>query len=208
MTNNEDMFNEEDINENDIIEEDFSNTSLHENASAPKEKPKWYVIHTYSGYENKVKANIEKIVENRDMYDVISEVIVPVQNVVEVTKSGEKKTVPRKVFPGYVFLKMVMNDETWYVVRNTRGVTSFVGPGSKPVALTEDEVISMGIESFLESCNISEGDVVLVKEGPFAKSSGVVKEVNVNKRTIIVMVNFFGRETPVELDFNQVQQMA
>ncbi|MDE6357474.1 MAG: transcription termination/antitermination protein NusG, partial [Eubacteriales bacterium] len=167
-----------------------------------------YVIHTYSGYENKVKANIEKIIENRDMYDVISEVIVPIQNVVEVTKSGEKKTVPRKVFPGYVFLKMVMNDETWYVVRNTRGVTSFVGPGSKPVALTEEEVISMGIESFLESCDISEGDVVLVKEGPFAKSSGVVKEVNINKRTIIVIVNFFGRETPVELDFHQVQQMA
>lgn len=215
MTNNEEfIFNEdisnenEDINENNIIEEDFTNASFYENTSIPKEKPKWYVIHTYSGYENKVKANIEKIVENRDMYDVISEVIVPIQNVVEVTKSGEKKTVPRKVFPGYVFLKMVMNDETWYVVRNTRGVTSFVGPGSKPVALTEEEVISMGIESFLESCDISEGDVVLVKEGPFAKSSGVVKEVNINKRTIIVIVNFFGRETPVELDFHQVQQMA
>lgn len=198
MTNNEDFVSEE-----NILEEKFE-----ENISSNKEKARWYVIHTYSGYENKVKANIEKIIENRNMYDFITDVIVPVQDAVEVTKSGQKKIVPRKVFPGYVFLKMIMNDETWYVVRNTRGVTSFVGPGSKPVALTEDEVISMGIESFLDTCEIAEGDVVLIKEGPFAKSSGIVKEVNPNKRTIVVMVNFFGRETPVELDFYQVQQMV
>lgn len=203
MTNSEEFISEE-----TIINEDFSNSSTQENSSPLKEKHRWYVIHTYSGYENNVKANIEKIVENRDMYDVISEVIVPIQEVVETTKSGQKKTVARKIFPGYVFLKMVMNDETWYVVRNTRGVTSFVGPGSKPVALTEAEVLSMGIESFLETCDIKNGDIVLIKEGPFAKSSGVVKEVNPNKRTVIVMVNFFGRETPVELDFHQVQLMA
>ena len=142
------------------------------------------------------------------MYDVITEVVVPMQNTYEMTKSGKKKEVQRKIFPGYVFLKMIMNDETWYVVRNTRGVTSFVGPGSKPVALTEDEVISMGIENFLDTCDIAIGDLVLIKEGPFAKSSGVVKEVNANRKTVIVNVNFFGRETPVELDFHQVQQMG
>lgn len=186
-----------------IIEEDIQGSSY-----SNGENPRWYVIHTYSGYENKVKANIEKIIENRNMYDVITDVIVPIQEVMEITKSGQKKLVPRKVFPGYVFVKMIMNDDTWYVVRNTRGVTSFVGPGSKPVALTESEVISMGIESFATTCSIAEGDIVLVKEGPFANSSGVVKEVNVKRRTIIVMVNFFGRETPVELNFEQVQQMS
>ncbi|WP_250279019.1 transcription termination/antitermination protein NusG [[Clostridium] colinum] len=174
----------------------------------PKEKPKWYVIHTYSGYENNVKDSIQKIIENREMYDVITEVVVPVQKVYETTKTGKQKEIQRKIFPGYVFLKMIMNDDTWYVVRNTRGVTSFVGPGSKPVPLTEDEVISMGIESFLDTCDIEIGDLVLIKEGPFAKSSGVVKEVNANRKTVIVNVNFFGRETPVELDFHQVQQMG
>ena len=185
-----------------LLEEDFSSKA------APKEKPRWYVIHTYSGYENNVKASIEKIIENRDMYDVITEVVVPVQTAYETTKSGKQKEIQRKIFPGYVFLKMIMNDDTWYVVRNTRGVTSFVGPGSKPVPLTDDEVISMGIESFLDTCDIELGDVVLIKEGPFAKSSGVVKEINSNKKTVIVNVNFFGRETPVELDFHQIQQMG
>ncbi len=172
-----------------------------------QEKPKWYVVHTYSGYENKVKANIEKLVENRNMHDRIQEVVVPLQDAVEI-KNGQKKTVQRKVFPGYVLLKMIMDDDTWYVVRNTRGVTSFVGPGSKPVALTEDEVISMGIESYEENIGIAEGDTVFVTAGPFAESAGIVKEVNVNKRTVVVKLSIFGRETPVELDFNQVQQMA
>lgn len=171
------------------------------------EEPSWYVVHTYSGYENKVKANIEKIVENRSMYDVISEVRIPIEKTIEVTKSGQKKEVERKLFPGYVFIKMVMNDDTWYVVRNTRGVTSFVGPGSKPVALTEDEIATMGIENVLDTCKLALGDVVIIKDGPFAKSEGVIKEINANKQTIVVNVNFFGRETPVELEFNQVQQI-
>lgn len=202
MKDNEDFIEE---NQDNLLidEDDYSNGN-----SDLKKDHKWYVIHTYSGYENNVKANIEKIVDNRNMSNYISEVIVPIQETVEITKSGQKKVVPRKIFPGYVFLKMIMNDETWYVVRNTRGVTSFVGPGSKPVALTEQEVLTMGIESFSETCDISTGDVVLIKEGPFAKSTGVVKEVNLNKRTIVVNVNFFGRETPVELDFTQVQQMS
>lgn len=142
------------------------------------------------------------------MYDVITEVVVPMQNVYETTKSGKKKEIQRKIFPGYVFLKMIMNDDTWYVVRNTRGVTSFVGPGSKPVPLTEDEVMSMGIDKFVDTCEIEVGDLVLIKEGSFAKTSGVVKDVNISKKTVIVNVNFFGRETPVELDFHQVQQMG
>lgn len=207
-------FEDEDKEENENSEDEVTNnlddldTSEQPVKRVLRDDIKWYVIHTYSGYENKVKANIEKIVENRDMYDEIADVIVPMQDVVEVTKSGQKKTVSRKVFPGYVFVKMSMNDETWYVVRNTRGVTSFVGPGSKPVPLTEDEILNMGIENFVDTCDIEIGDVVLVKDGPFAKSSGVVQKVNINKRSIIVNVNFFGRETPVELDFHQVQQLG
>lgn len=172
-----------------------------------QEKAKWYVVHTYSGYENKVKANIEKLVENRGMHERIQEVIVPLQDAVEL-KNGQKKVVQRKVFPGYVLLKMIMDDDTWYVVRNTRGVTSFVGPGSKPVALTDEEVHSMGIESFTESIDINIGDTVLVKSGPFEDNTGIVKEVNINKHTLVVKISIFGRETPVELDFNQVSQMA
>lgn len=172
-----------------------------------QEKAKWYVVHTYSGYENKVKANIEKLVENRNMQDRIQEVIVPVQDAVEI-KNNQKKVVQRKVLPGYVLLKMIMDDDTWYVVRNTRGVTSFVGPGSKPVALTDAEVKSMGIESYSASFNIAVGDAVLVEDGPMKGSTGIVKEVNLNKRTVVVRLSIFGRETPVELDFSQVQQMA
>ena len=170
------------------------------------EESKWYVVHTYSGYENKVKANIEKIIENRGMQDQIHEVSVPVQDVVEI-KNGQKKTVQRKVFPGYVLLKMIMNDETWYVVRNTRGVTSFVGPGSKPVPLTDAEVRAMGIESYTQSFDFEVGDTVKVAVGPFADSVGVVKEVNLNKKTVIVILSIFGRETPVELDYTQIEKM-
>lgn len=173
--------------------------------SEQENQVKWYVVHTYSGYENKVKANIEKLVENRGMQDQILEVAVPIQDAIEI-KNGQKKVVQRKVFPGYVLLKMIMNDDTWYVVRNTRGVTSFVGPGSKPVALTDIEVKEMGIESYITTnIDISEGDTVLVISGPFEESTGVVKEVNINKRTVIVKISMFGRETPMELDFNQVQ---
>lgn len=190
--------------QNNIISEQ-NITSLKQNSL---QQHRWYVVHTYSGYENKVKANIEKIIDNRNMHDLITEVIVPTREYIDYTKSGKEKIKFRMVFPGYVFLKMIMNDDTWYVVRNTRGVTSFVGPGSKPVPLTDSEVISMGIESFSTTCSISEGDIVLIKEGPFSNSTGVVKEVNVKRRTIIVNVNFFGRETPVELSFEQVQLIS
>lgn len=168
------------------------------------EQAKWYVVHTYSGYENKVKANIEKIVENRSMYDQILEVVVPVQDTVE-EKNGQKKTVSRKVFPGYVLINMDMNDDTWYVVRNTRGVTSFVGPGSKPVPLTEEEVYAMGIEVVMPSIGVSKGDSVKITAGPFENSIGMVSEVNPHKRTIIVKVSIFGRETPTEIGFEQIE---
>ena len=167
---------------------------------------KWYVVHTYSGYENKVKANIEKTVENRGMQHLIHEVSVPLQDVVEI-KDGQKKTVQRKVFPGYVLLKMIMTDETWYIVRNTRGVTSFVGPGSKPVPLTDAEVYAMGIGGEVENLNVELGDSVRVDSGPFANSVGVIQEINTNKRTVVVSLSIFGRETPVELDFAQIDKI-
>ncbi|MGL4791872.1 MAG: transcription termination/antitermination protein NusG, partial [Anaerotignaceae bacterium] len=164
-----------------------------ENTEVPQidQEVKWYVVHTYSGYENKVKANIEKIIENRGMQDQIHEVSVPLQEVVEI-KNGQKKTVQRKVFPGYVLLKMAMNDETWYVVRNTRGVTSFVGPGSKPVPLTEDEAKAMGIEKYIQEFDLEEGDAIRVSSGPFAESTGLIKEVNATKRSVTVMLSIFG----------------
>jgi transcriptional antiterminator NusG len=166
---------------------------------------RWYVIHTYSGYENKVKTDIEKMVENRHLEEQIPIVSVPLEDVIEL-KDGVKKVVQRKKFPGYVLLKMDMNDETWYVIRNTRGVTSFVGPGSKPVPLTDEEAMSMGLESVsVAELDVKEGDSVLVKSGPFAESTGIVKEINIGKRTVTVMVSVFGRETPMELDFAQVQ---
>ena len=167
---------------------------------------KWDVVHTYSGYENKVKANIEKTVENRGMQHLIHEVSVPLQDVVEI-KDGQKKTVQRKVFPGYVLLKMIMTDETWYIVRNTRGVTSFVGPGSKPVPLTDAEVYAMGIGGEVENLNVELGDSVRVASGPFANSVGVIQEINTNKRTVVVSLSIFGRETPVELDFAQIDKI-
>ncbi len=170
------------------------------------EEAKWYVVHTYSGYENKVKANIEKIIENRGMQDQIYEVAVPIQDHLEV-KNGQKKTVSRKVFPGYVLLNMIMNDDTWYVVRNTRGVTSFVGPGSKPVALTDDEVAAMGIEVNREIIDINIDETVRISSGPFEGSVGTVKEINNNKRIVIVRLSVFGRETPVEVDFDNITRI-
>ena len=166
-------------------------------------EPSWYVAHTYSGYENKVKANIEKIVENRGLQEEIIEVVVPMQDAV-IVKDGVKKTVKQKVMPGYVLLKMHMNDDTWYVVRNTRGVTSFVGPGSKPVALTEDEIARMGVDEVVHTIDLDIGDSVRVTSGPFDASIGMIKKIDESKKTVTVMLSVFGRETPVELDFTQI----
>ncbi|RKD24841.1 transcription antitermination protein nusG [Caminicella sporogenes DSM 14501] len=167
---------------------------------------KWYVVHTYSGHENKVKANIEKIVENRGMEDVIYEIVVPTEEKVEI-KNGKKKTKQKKIFPGYVLVKMIMNDESWYVVRNTRGVTGFVGPGSKPIPLSDEEVRNMGIDNKLPSIDIEVGENVKVISGPFENFIGEVKGINLERQTLKVLISMFGRETPVELEFDQVEKL-
>ena len=168
------------------------------------EEAKWYIVHTYSGYENKVKANIEKSVENRGIEHLILDVQVPLEDVVE-DKDGAQKVVKRKIFPGYVIINMIMNDESWYVVRNTRGVTGFVGPGSKPVPLLDEEVEKLGFANIrMENIDISVGDHVNIKQGPMEGFSGKVAEVNNATRKITVMVSMFGRETPVEVEYSQV----
>jgi len=166
----------------------------------------WYIVHTYSGYENKVKANIEKTIENRHLEDQILEVRIPMETVTEL-KNGARKTVERKMFPCYVFVNMFMNDDTWYVVRNTRGVTGFVGPGSKPVPLTEDEMKSMGIRKENIEVEFAEGDMISVINGAWADTVGVVQALNPQKQTVTINVEMFGRETPVEIDFADVQKM-
>ncbi|MBR2916268.1 MAG: transcription termination/antitermination protein NusG [Clostridia bacterium] len=168
---------------------------------------KWYVAHTYSGYENKVKADIEKTIENRNMQDVIQEICVPMEEVVEI-KDNEKKTVMRKLFPGYVIVKMVMTDESWYVVRNCRGVTGFVGPGSKPVPLTEQEIINMGLEKRTINIDFAEGDKIRVKYGPLEGFVGVISEIIMDRQKVKAKVSMFGRDTDVELEFNQVEQLV
>lgn len=167
---------------------------------------KWYVVHTYSGHENKVKANIEKIVENRGKNDLILEVAVPTEEIVEI-KNGKKKVKLRKIFPGYCIVKMVMTDESWYIVRNTRGVTGFVGPESKPIPLTETEIANMGIEKHVVEIDVEVGDSIRVISGPFDGFEGVVKDVNVEKEILHVSISMFGRETPVELEFIQVEKL-
>ena len=164
----------------------------------------WYVVHTYSGYENKVKANIEKTIENRELQDQILEVSVPIQEVIEL-RNGIKKKVPKKLFPGYVLLYMIMNDDTWYVVRNTRGVTGFVGPGSKPVPLSEAEMKNMGIKSEEVSIGFEVGSLVTVISGVWENTQGVIKAINTNKQTVTINVDMFGRETPVEINFTDVK---
>lgn len=168
---------------------------------------KWYVVHTYSGYENKVKANIEKTIENnKHLAEQILEVRVPMQDVVEM-KNGVKKTVPKKMFPGYVLLNMEMNDDTWYVVRNTRGVTGFVGPGSKPVPLTEAEMKPLGIRTENVSVDFTEGDSIAVVAGVWKDTVGVVQKLDYGKQTATINVELFGRETPVEISFAEVRKL-
>lgn len=170
------------------------------------EGAKWYVAHTYSGYENKVKANLEKIVENRSMQEYILDIVVPMEEQIEI-KDGKKKATLKKVFPGYVLIKMIMTDESWYVVRNTRGVTGFVGPGSKPVPLTDEEIKNMGVEEFISTVDYEVGDNVRVSSGPLENFIGIVEEINMDKKKVRVAVSMFGRETPVELELTQIQKL-
>ena len=167
---------------------------------------KWYVVHTYSGYENKVKANIDKTIENRHLEEQILEVRVPMQEVVEL-KNGVQKASQKKMFPGYVLLNMEMNDDTWYVVRNTRGVTGFVGPGSKPVPLTEAEMKPLGIKTENVSIDFGEGDSIAVVAGIWKDTVGIVQKLDYNKQTATINVELFGRETPVEISFAEVRKL-
>jgi len=167
---------------------------------------RWYVVHTYSGHENKVKANIEKLVENREMQDIIFEVRVPVEEVTEI-KNGKKKIKERKMFPSYVIIKMIMTDESWYLVRNTRGVTGFVGPGSKPVPLSDEEVKALGVVERLPAIDLDVDDTIKVMEGPFENFIGTVESISQEKRKIKAFVSMFGRETLIELDYNQIEKV-
>jgi len=166
----------------------------------------WYVVHTYSGYENKVKANIDKTIENRHLEDQILEVRVPMQDVVEL-KNGVRKQVSKKMFPGYVLINMFMNDDTWYVVRNTRGVTGFVGPGSKPVPLTEAEMSMLGFKDDGLVVDFAEGDTIIVTGGVWEGAVGMILVMNHNKQSVTINVDLFGRETPVEISFAEIKKM-
>ncbi|MDD4566058.1 MAG: transcription termination/antitermination protein NusG [Eubacteriales bacterium] len=175
-------------------------------SSSSSKKANWYVVHTYSGHENKVKVNIEKIVENRGMQDLVLSIIVPTEDHVEI-KNGQRRVKTRKMFPGYVLVKMIVTNESWYLVRNTQGVTGFVGHGSEPIPLTDEEVRRMGIEKIYIQLDIEPGDSVKVINGPFESFMGVVEEVNMDKQTLKVRISMFGRDTPVELEFGQVDKI-
>jgi len=170
------------------------------------DEARWYVVHTYSGYENKVKDSIQKTVLNRGMQDRILEVEVPLEDSVE-EKNGRQVVVQRKVFPGYVLINMVMDDDTWYVVRNTRGVTGFVGPGSKPVALSDEEVRKLGISSAQFKIDVELGESVQIMDGPFEGSVGEVTEIRPQDGIVVVALSIFGRETPVEISFEQIKKI-
>ena len=167
---------------------------------------KWYVVHTYSGYENKVKTNLEKIIENRGLEELILKVEVPLEEAIE-KKDDVEKVVTRKIFPGYVLIKMIMTDETWYIIRNTTGVTGFVGPGSKPVALTEEEVSALGVDVKEITVDYQVGDSVKITSGPFANQIGIVDEIDLSTGKVKVNVVLFGRKTVLELDYTQADAM-
>ena len=168
---------------------------------------KWYVIHTYSGYENTVAATIEKSAENLKMTDLIQDISIPMETVTEITDSGTK-TVEKKVFPGYVLVKMIMTDESWHIVRNVRGVTGFVGTATKPIPLTDDEIAQLGVEKTQLVVSYTVGDNVKITDGPLDGFIGVVEELDVDKNSVRVVVSMFGRETPVELELNQVEPVS
>ncbi len=210
--------------ENNIRDDDTLDNKINENAEDAEntveekaddkvfikqektDKPYWYVVYTYSGYENKVMDNLKKTVENHSLQDVILDIKVPMEETIE-TKNGKKRHVSKKMFPGYVMVKMFLTDDSWYVVRNTRGVTGFVGPSSKPIPLTDAEVRTMGIENVRVSIDVEVGDNVIVVSGPLESFVGVVEEVNMERQKVKVLVSMFGRDTSVELDFVQIKRI-
>ena len=175
-------------------------------ADSISKNAKWYVVHTYSGYENKVKTNLEKIIDNRSLHDYIIDIKVPTEDVVE-TKGDTKKTVTRKIFPGYVLIKMVMTDDTWYIIRNTTGVTGFVGPGSKPVPLSEEEVEALGVDIREIVADYAVGDNVKIISGAFVDKIGIVESIDTSNRKVNVGIVMFGRKTVLELDINHVESV-
>ena len=191
-----------------------TNSEVSEVRAEVNSEPRWYVVHTYSGYENKVMDSISKTIDNRHLEDQILDVRVPVETVYELRANGTKKAVERKIFPGYVLVNMVMNEDTWYVVRNIRGVTGFVGPGSKPVPLTEEEMKPYGLTSNDSSesdknvvVNLKVGDIVTVTGGAWAGSVKAIQSVNESRQTVTMNVDMFSRETPVEISFSEVKKM-
>ena len=169
-------------------------------------EPKWYVVHTYSGYENKVKTDLEKTIKNRELEDYFFDIVVPMEEQIEI-KEGKRKTNLKKVFPGYVLIKMIITEQSWYIVRNTRGVTGFVGSGTDPIPLTDEEIRNMGFEEVPINIDYDINDSVKVINGPLENFIGVVQEINKEKNKVKVLVSMFGRETPVELEFAQVQKI-
>ena len=169
-------------------------------------EPRWYVVHTYSGYENKVKTDLEKTVKNRELEDYFFDIVVPMEEQIEI-KEGKRKANLKKVFPGYVLIKMIVTEETWYIVRNTRGVTGFVGSGTDPIPLTDEEIRAMGFEDAFINVDYDVNDTVQILNGPFKDSIGTVKEINKEKHKVKVLISMFGRETPVELEFSQIQKV-
>lgn len=168
---------------------------------------RWYVVHTYSGYENKVKKDLEKTIKNRELEDYFFDIIVPMEEQIEI-KDGKRKTNLKKVFPGYVLIKMIVTEESWYIVRNTRGVTGFVGPGSKPVPLTDEEVEAMGISESAIEIDLEVGESVKVISGPLKEFVAIIQEINLEKHKMKALIDMFGRETLAELDFNQVEKLV
>lgn len=169
-------------------------------------QPKWYVVHTYSGYENKVKTDLEKTIKNRELEDYFFDIIVPMEEQIEI-KEGKRKTNLKKVFPSYVLVKMIVTEKTWYIVRNTRGVTGFVGSGTDPIPLTEEEIRKMGFEIKEVNVDYSVNDSVKILDGALRDFVGTVTEINKEKHKVKVLVSMFGRETPVELEFSQVEKI-
>lgn len=169
-------------------------------------EPRWYVVHTYSGYENKVKTDLEKTVKNRELEEYFFDIVVPMEEQIEI-KDGKRKANLKKVFPGYVLVKMIVTEETWYIVRNTRGVTGFVGSGTDPIPLTDEEIRAMGFEEASINVDYDVNDTVQILNGPFKDSIGSVQEINKEKHKVKVLISMFGRETPVELEFSQIQKV-
>lgn len=170
-------------------------------------EPRWYVVHTYSGYENKVKTDLEKMIKNRELQDYFFDIIVPMEEQIEI-KDGKTKTNLKKVFPGYVLVKMIVTEQTWYIVRNTRGVTDFVGSGTDPIPLTDSEIRKMGFDIQSFNINYEVNDQIRVITGPFENFTGTVISINKEKHKVKVMISMFGRETPVDVDFTEVEKIA